>query len=76
MTSQNIIDEGKKVYETIRPTIELKFPNQYVTIDPVSKEYFIDPSMGRALAKAQSRFPNRDFYTVQIGKDVAMTMMR
>lgn len=76
MTAQHTVTEGKKVYETIRPSIELKFPNQFVAIDPVSKEYFIDPSMGQALAKAQARFPNRDFYTVQIGKDVAMTMSR
>lgn len=76
MTLQSTIDEGKKVYETIGPTLELKFPNQYVTIDPVSKEYFIDPAMGRALAKAQARFPDRAFYTTQIGRPAAMTMMR
>ena len=75
-TAQQVISEGKAEYELIRPSLELKYPNQYVTIDPISKEYFIDPSMGRALAKAQARFPNRDFYTVQIGKDVAMSMAR
>ena len=74
MTIQSTIDEGKRVYETIRPTLELRFPNQYVTIDPVSKEYFIDPAMGRALAKAQARFPGRAFYTTQIGERTAMTM--
>jgi hypothetical protein len=76
MTIQTIIAEGKKVYETIRPTLELKFPDQYVTIDPVSKEYFIDPAMGRALAKAQARFPDQQFYTTQIGRPAAMTIMR
>lgn len=74
--AQNIVTEGKRVYEQIRPTIALKFPNQYVAIDPTSKEYFIDPSMGIAIQKAQARFPNRQFYTVQIGKDTAMSMMR
>lgn len=76
MTIQSVVQEGKKVYETIRPSIELKFPNQYVAIDPRSKEYFIDVSLGQALAKAQSRFPNREFYTVQIGRETAMSMMR
>lgn len=76
MTIQSIAAEGKRVYETIRPTLELKFPDQYVTIDPMSKEYFIDPAMGGALAKAQSRFPDRQFYTTQIGRPAAMTMMR
>ena len=76
MTAKTTISEGKKVYETIRPTLELKYPNQYVTIDPTSKEYFIDPSMGTAIAKAQSRFPGREFYTIQIGRDTAMSMKR
>ena len=74
MTTKTTIDEGKAVYERIRPTIELKFPDQYVVIDPISKEYFIDPSMGLAIAKAQARFPNREFYTNRIGKDTAMSM--
>lgn len=74
MTLQTIIDTGKRVYETLRPTLEIKFPNQYVTIDPVSKEYFIDAAMGQALAKAQARFPGREFYTTKIGERTAMKM--
>ena len=74
MTVKTVIAEGKKVYETIRPTLEIKYPNQYVAIDPISKEYFIDGMLGSALAKAQARFPGRDFYTVQIGRDTAMRM--
>lgn len=74
MTIQSTIEEGKRVYETIGPTLELRFPNQYVSIDPVSKEYFIDPAMGRALAKARARFPDRAFYTTKIGERAAMTM--
>lgn len=74
MTIQSDIEEGKRVYEMIRPTLELKFPDQYVTIDPMSKEYFIDSTMGKALAKAQARFPGRDFYTTQIGERTAIKM--
>ncbi len=74
MTIQTIIEDGKMVYETIRPTLELRFPGQYVAIDPVSKEYFIDPAIGRALAKAQTRFPDRQFYTTQIGERTAIKM--
>jgi hypothetical protein len=74
MTIQTIIEDGKMVYETIRPTLELRFPGQYVAIDPVSKEYFIDPAIGRALAKASARFPDRQFYTTQIGERTAIKM--
>jgi len=74
MTIQSTIEDGKKVYETIGPTLELRFPGQYVAIDPISKEYFIDPAIGTALAKAQARFPGRSFYTTKIGERTAMKM--
>lgn len=74
MTIQSTIEEGKKVYETIRPTIEVRFPGQYITIDPASKEYFIDPHMATAMSKAQARFPGRAFYTTQIGERTAIKM--
>ena len=38
------------------------------------REYWIDPSLGISLAKAQSRFPGREFYTTQVGKETAMSM--
>ena len=76
MTTRSTVEVGKEVYERIRPSIELKFPNQFVSIEVVSKEYFIDPSMGQAIAKAKARYPHGEFYTVKIGKDTAMTMMR
>jgi hypothetical protein len=74
MTIQSIIEEGKKVYEIIRPSLEVKFPGQFVAIDPISKEYFIDPTIGVALTKANARFPDRQFYTTKIGERAAMTM--
>lgn len=74
MTIQSTIEEGKKVYNMIGPDLERRYPNQYVTIDPVSKEYFIDPHMGTAMAKAQARFPGREFYTTKIGERTAIKM--
>lgn len=76
MGTLTTINEGKRVYETIRPSLELKFPNQFVTIETGSKEYFIEKTIGKALSKAKSRFPNGDFYTIQIGKDTALHMPR
>lgn len=76
MTMKTTVLEGKKVYETIRPMLELKYPNQFVVIDPTSKEYFLDSVLGKALAKAQSVYPGREFYSVQIGRDTVMSMRR
>lgn len=60
-------------YERLRPTLEPKYPGQYIAIDPISKEYFIDPISSVALKKASDKFPGRDFYTIRIGMDTAFS---
>jgi len=76
MTTQSIIAAGKEVYNRIKPSIELSHPEQFVAIDPISKEYFMAPTIGGALAEAQRRYPSRQFYTVRIGEERVMTMSR
>ena len=76
MRIQDIIQHGKEVYEQIRPSLELKYPDQYVSIDPISKEYFIAETLGASLANAHARFPEREFYTVRIGHDTVMEFQR
>ena len=76
MTIQDTVRRGKEVYETIRPTLELRYPDQYVSIDPISKEYFIDDTLGKSLAKARARFPERVFYSVRIGRETAVEFQR
>jgi len=76
MKTQDIIRRGKEVYEKIRATLELKYPDQYVSIDPISKEYFIADTLGASLANAHAKFPEREFYTVRIGHDTVMEFQR
>lgn len=70
------ITQGKEVYDRIKSTLTLRFPNQFVTIEPESKEYFVSPTAAGSILKAKSRFPTSDFYTVQIGKDTVTSMKR
>ncbi|MBU1067648.1 hypothetical protein KKE60_07655 [Patescibacteria group bacterium] len=67
------IQLAKEEYERLRPTVEKKYPNQFIAIDPISKEYFVDPVSAVALRKAADRFPGRDFYTVKIGAETAFS---
>lgn len=64
---------AKEEYERLRPTVEKKYPNQYIAIDPISKEYFMDPVSAVALKKAADRFPGRDFYITRIGAETAFS---
>lgn len=64
---------AQEEYEQLRPTIEKKYPNQYIVIDPISKEYFIDLTSAAALRKANNAFPNRNFYTFKIGEETTFS---
>lgn len=67
------IATAKDEYERLHPTLITKYPDQYVAIDPISKEYFIDPVSSVALKKATDKFPGRDFYIIRIGSDTAFS---
>ncbi|TFH47220.1 MAG: hypothetical protein E4G94_00610 [ANME-2 cluster archaeon] len=72
MSPRDIV-AAQEEYELLRPTIEKKYPNQFIAIDPISKEYFIDPVSAGALKKAHDKHPGRDFYVMRIGEPTAFS---
>lgn len=67
---QSVAASGKRVYKELEPTLMATSPGKYVAIEPISKEYFIDKTMGEAIATAKAKYPSRTFYTVAIGKPI------
>lgn len=67
------IAAAEDVYERLRPTLITKYPNQFIAIDPISKEYFISPVSSIALKKATDKYPGRDFFISKIGSDTTFS---
>jgi len=67
---KSVAANGKKIYDELAPTLKTAYPNQYIAIEPISGEYYIDPKMGGALAKGKAIYPDRQFYTTGIEKPV------
>lgn len=67
---KSVAASGKKIYDELESMLMATSPGQYVSIEPVSKEYFIDKSMGDAIMKAKDKYPARTFYTTAIGKPI------
>jgi len=67
---RSVAENGKKIYSELESMLITMSPGQYVAIEPVSKEYFVDKSMGGAIAKAKAKYPSRTFYSTAIGKPV------
>ena len=64
-----LAEKGKKVYDKIYPEIKNR-AGQYVVIEVESEDFFVSKDFITAYNYAKARFPDKQFYFVQIGKDV------
>ena len=67
--------KGKEQYDQLKPVIEKKYYGQYIVIEPISHEYFINPRLADALREAKNRYPDREFYSSRIGCEIALSMV-
>lgn len=70
--SSQAIRAAIEEYERLRPTVERKYPGQYIVIDPISKDYFIGQRLAEALRTAMGKYPDRQFYSMKIGSQSAI----
>ena len=59
-------------YQRLRPTVEAKYPGQFIVIDPISKEYWIAPFLAEAFRMAKNAYPDKLFYSFKIGSETAL----
>jgi len=70
------VEEAKAVYERLKYQIEKKNLGEFIVIDSISKEYFIDKNLAVATRNAKLKFPDRCFYQMKIGSISALTFSR
>ncbi len=73
---QKIAEEGAKIYEQIKVNYEPKDNGKFLAIDIDSKKTYLGNTSAEALELAKQNHPNKVFYVVKIGFDVAETMAR
>jgi len=66
------IAEANEQYQRLKPTVEVKYPGQFIVIDPISKEYWIAPFLADAFRIAKNAYPERLFYSFKIGSESTM----
>ena len=67
LTPDEIVEIGEKIYFEKKEELEKNNFGQFIVIDVESGETFINSDKVIAIQTAQSKFPNRLFYIVQIG---------
>lgn len=73
---QKIAEEGAKIYEQVKTNYEPKENGKFLAIDIDSKNTYISNTSAEALELARQNHPNKVFYVVKIGFDVAETMAK
>lgn len=59
-------------YQRLKPTVEAKYPGQFIVIDPISKEYWVAPFLAEAFRTAKTVYPERLFYSFKVGAETAL----
>lgn len=73
---QKIAKEGVKIYEQIKVNYDPKEKGKFLAIDIDSKDAYLGNTSAEALELARQNHPNKVFYVVKIGFEVAETMAR
>ncbi|MBI3818864.1 MAG: hypothetical protein HY286_09265 [Planctomycetes bacterium] len=73
---QKIVDEGSKIYDQIKVQYDPKEKGKFLAIEVESQKAYLGTTSAEALAAARDAHPNKVFYVVKIGYDVAETMAR
>jgi len=73
---QKIAEEGSKIYDQIKVNYDPKETGKFLAIDIDSREAYLGATSAEALEAARQKHPNKVFYVVKIGFDVAETMAR
>jgi len=73
---QRIAEEGARIYGQIKVNYDPKQKGKFLAIDIDSREVYLGNTSAEALELARQSHPNKVFYVVKIGFDVAETMAR
>ncbi len=73
---QKIAEEGAKIYDQIKINYDPKEKGKFLAIDIESEKAYLGNTSAEALELARRNHPDKIFYVVKIGFDVAETMAR
>lgn len=73
---QRIAEEGAKIYEKVKVNYDPKDKGKFLAIDIDTGDVYLGSTSAEALELARQAHPNKVFYVVKIGFDVAETMAR
>lgn len=67
-----IIARGKEIYRDLYPIL-LTNEGDYVAIEIDTGNFFVANTLDKAISLAKSKYPEKEFFVTQIGKDTVFS---
>lgn len=77
ISDEDIVGQAKEFYEAeLRELLESEHRDEFVTIEPVSRTYYLGSTFSEAVQKAKRACPGFLSYTLRIGHRAALHLGR
>ena len=77
LSDEEIVGQAKEFYEAeLRASLESSHRDEFVTIEPVSRTFYLGSTFSEAVQKAKRACPGLMSYTLRIGHRAALHLGR
>lgn len=77
LSDEDVVSYAKQFYESeLRESLEAEHRDEFVTIEPVSRTYYLGSTFSEAVQKAKRACPGFMSYTLRIGHRTALHLGR
>ncbi len=71
--NESVADAARRIYrDELQQNLEVTNLNDFVTIEPVSGDYFLGKTLSEAAVCARQTYPNRKVHTLRVGHKAAV----
>jgi len=67
-----LTDRGREIYNDLYPVL-IANEGDYVAIEITTGDFFVADSLDKAVLMARSKYPDKEFYCTQIGKETVFS---
>lgn len=71
-TQSHVSIEAKRIFQSVKDSLEVSHANQFVAVEPLSEELFFGNTLSDAIGSARTAYPDRLVHAFRIGHNAAI----
>ena len=72
MNQSKVAREARVIFDRIKESLETAHANQFVAIEPSSREFFVGGTLSDAIGASRERYPDRLSHAFRVGHKAAI----